>query len=60
MFEPENEVALDKQPISLRLMPGRREALYRIPHWQQKVRKLLDIFIREEKEKIQSEGENNG
>jgi hypothetical protein len=56
MFQRENEVAFDKQPISLRVMPGVRKDLYLIPNWQKKVRAWLDIFIQEEKEKIVSQG----
>jgi hypothetical protein len=59
MFEPENDIAYDKQPLSLKVMPGVREALQNIPNWQAKLRRLLDIFIREEKEKNISQGDNS-
>jgi hypothetical protein len=46
-FEPENQIAYDKVPVQLKVLPGVRDQLRQIPGWQKLVREYLDRLISE-------------
>jgi hypothetical protein len=47
-WSPDNNVAYDRTPVQLKVLPGVRERLKTIDGWQDKIRKLIDQLIEEE------------
>ena len=39
---------LDKNPICFKVKPGIRDKLKAVPHWQERLRKMVDKLIQEE------------
>jgi hypothetical protein len=47
-FKPDNQIAYDKTPVQVKVLPGVRERLKTIDDWQNKLRRLIDELIEEE------------
>ncbi len=45
-FQPKNQVAFDKVPVQVKVMPGVREKLKNVPNWQERLRGLVDELIK--------------
>lgn len=47
-FKPNEQTAYDKTPVQVKVLPGVRERLKRVDHWQNKLRQYIDKLIEEE------------
>jgi hypothetical protein len=44
-FRPDNQIAYDKVPVQLKVMPGVRDRLKKIDGWQAMIREYIDKLI---------------
>ena len=44
-FKPDNQVAYDKIPVQVKVLPGVRDKLKQVPDWQNKIRAYIDTLI---------------
>lgn len=47
-FKPNEQIAYDKTPVQVKVLPGVRERLKAIDDWQNKLRRLIDQLIEED------------
>lgn len=47
-FLPENDTPLDRLPLSIKLRLGVRDRVRSIPDWQDKLRDLIEQWIKDE------------
>ncbi|MGB7273047.1 MAG: hypothetical protein WBC69_07110 [Geitlerinemataceae cyanobacterium] len=44
-FQPDRQVAYDKVPVQVKVLPGVRDRLKQVPDWQNQVRAYIDSLI---------------
>jgi hypothetical protein len=47
-FQPDHQVAYDKNPVQVKVLPGVRDKLSQIPNWQNLVRAYINQLISEQ------------
>jgi hypothetical protein len=47
-FLPENDIPLDRLPVSIKLRLGVRDKVRSIPDWQNKLRGLIEQWVEDE------------
>jgi hypothetical protein len=47
-FKPSGDVAYDKTPVQVKVLPGVRERLKTVDDWQNKLRRFIDELIEED------------
>lgn len=47
-FKPNEQIAYDKTPVQVKVLPGVREQLKTLDDWQNKLRQYIDKLIKEE------------